>query len=513
MRYALLIIGLLILSHCSLEEEVLDEASGEQLRNNADPLSLAAPAYAQLIKLINPNSVWGISEVSSDEMIIPTRGTDWSDNGTWRQLHLHQWDPFNAKLLDTWQSLKIGVARANTGLFELQKFDSSEEIETLKAELRFLRAYYRFWLLDLFRQIPLRSELDQDFLTPPVVIKREEATRWIINELKEIIPSLKSISEAPPYGRITSEAGKALLAKIYLNANVYSGEVKWVECLEVCNEIINSNNYSLSNDYFKIFSVDNNLNNSEAIFVIRQSGIMPAANRIFHGPSTTLHGAQNFQIGAFFFNGMCTVESFLKKWDQDGDLSNGVNTDDLRFQDDRIKNTTGTNLGFLIGPQFHPDGSPVMVGNKQLVYTIDFDLFAQTNDGVRVLKYEPDLMSNNPPLWGKNDYILFRIADIHLMKAECLFRMGNITEALNEINLLREIRNAPGLDNLTEDDILDERGFELYWEGWRRQDLVRFGKFREGWSNKGTTEKFNEVFPIPQDALDVNPNLEQNPGY
>ena len=254
--------------------------------------------------------------------------------------------------------------------------------------------------------------------------------------------------------------------------------------------------------------------------MVRQS--QETRNRAFFTASFTLHFSQNLGQGKVGFNGFASVEEFFNRWDFDNDPSNGVNTTDLRFQDERIRQSTGANLGFLEGPQFHPDGSPIpdpqlsgITGEfVQLNYTpfISNIINALQHEGVRVIKYEPDPMSD-PLLRGRNDFILFRHADIWLMKAEALHRTQQ-PGALNMVNDLRRMRGVPDLNSLTDQALLDERGFEFYWEGHRRQDLIRFGQFTKGsWTFKEVSEDYRKVFPIPQQIININENLVQNPGY
>ena len=167
-------------------------------------------------------------------MITPIRGADWNDNGVWKSLHEHSWNPENGLLVETWIGLENGIANANTGLNLLQDQDPSPEINLFASELRFLRAFYRFWQLDLFRQVPNRNENYLDFGAPPQVMNAQEATNWLIKELTEIIPTLNDRSNTP-YGRVTKAAAQTLLAKVYLNSGVYTGSEKWTGCIQQCD--------------------------------------------------------------------------------------------------------------------------------------------------------------------------------------------------------------------------------------------------------------------------------------
>lgn len=491
---------------CSLEEEVLDESSGDKLlKEPGIEVNLLAPVYSQLRSVIAGN-LWALNEVSSDEVVVPTRGQDWEDGGIWKQLHRHSWDAASEPVLGLWTALETGVSRANTGLLLLESLEGKRDpalITALRAELRMLRALYRYWQYDCFRQIPVRDENDGDYLAPPLVLKNGEAFDWLESELLAILPDMTPRAQQD-YGRATIDAARFLLAKLYLNSAVYTGQPAWEQCLEQCEAIINTGRYQLADDYFHLFSVDNEVDNTEAIFVLR--GSSQQALEIFLGPAVTLHWNQRLGTSHWTFNGYCTVPDFFYTWDQS----------DPRFQDGRIRAATGANLGFLVGPQYHPDGKPVLTtAGEPLAYTVEVDLYnAREWEGVRVIKYEPDPASGNLYFLGRCDFLLFRFAGLHLMKAEALLRLGQPAEALSLVNELRRVRSVPELGELTEDALLKERGFELYWEGWRRQDLIRFGRFTSGaWKDKQPVPEYRNVFPIPQTALDVNPNLQQNPGY
>jgi hypothetical protein len=192
---------------------------------------------------------------------------------------------------------------------------------------------------------------------------------------------------------------------------------------------------------------------------------------------------------------------------------------DVRFYDDRIKSSCGFNQGFLIGLQYSVAGAPLKQRNGEpLVFVPEINLGSSPeNAGIRVIKFAPN-PNTERQFSSPNDVPIMRISDIYLIRAEARFRSGKTAEALADINFLRSKRNAPGktlplLTAITLDDILKERGFELYWEGLRRQDLVRFGKFNEAWQEKPATDVKKALFPLPTSAVDVNENLKQNPGY
>jgi hypothetical protein len=498
MKRILQLIVLFLTCNCSLEEEILDEYQMKDLLHEDNiGFNFMIPAYSKLHVLYSNNDgIYILNEGSSDELMIPT---DAPGDQKYAELYQHSWKTNNALLENTWKELDKGVGLANSGIQLISELERSDNNDLYQAELRFLRAFFRFWQLDFFRQVPMRDEMDMKFTTSPEVWKEDEITDWLISELLEIIPVLKERPDIEP-GRVTKAAAKVLLAKIYLNSEVYNQPARFEECLEICLSILQSGYYDFSLDYFSIFNTDNT-DNIEHIFVLRRDRSGDLAN-LAYNQTMTLPYADGWGMSR-------AVPDFVYFWDQDGNLSNGINSSDLRFLDDSRMSQTGYNLGLLIGQQYNPDGSP----KPGVYFTVDFNLPAQIYDGVRVLKYERDVLTSNPWFHANNDIVVFRYSDVVLMAAEAKFRLGQVSEALADINSLRQIRNAPLLTSLSEQDILNERAFELYWEGWRRQDLVRFGQFSRAWGHKEESEEFRKVFPIPDIAFHSNPNLVQNPGY
>ena len=499
MKKVLQFILLVFISACSLEEEILDEYQRENLLLEDDiEMNLIAPAYARLHLLYNNlEDIYILNQGCSDEFMIPSN-EPW--NIAYVELYQHKWDINNAKIQTSWSNLDQGVGLANSGIQLISTMESSESNDQYLAELRFLSAFYRFWQLDFFRQVPMREALDMKFTESPEVWRPDEVLDWLVEELLDIIPEFEDATGFDA-GRASKAAAQFLLAKIYLNSEVYTGSSRYQECLDVCNSIIQSGNFSTSTNYFSIFSAENG-DNTEHIFVIHRDRSTDLLWFNFN-PTVTLSWEQGG------WNSARAVPDFVYLWDEDGDPSNGIGSDDSRFYGDSGMALTGFNLGLLIGQQYFPDGQPI----PGLSYTIDFNIPAQYNDGVRVVKYEKDLMAIIPQGYANNDIVVFRYSDVVLMAAEAKFRLGQVSEALTDINSLRQIRNAPLLTTLTEQDLLDERSFELYWEGWRRQDLIRFDQFTRAWGHKEESGKFRELFPIPDIAFHSNPNLVQNPGY
>lgn len=500
------IIGLVACT--DLEEKVLDEQLGTDLINNSDNISaLINPPYASLRRTIEWYDYWGLQEVSTDEVVIPTRGTDWYDNGDWQQLHLQTWTADHARMKNVWDALNQGVSRANTAIYYIGKFDQNTTTELDIYEARFLRAYFMYLINDLFGQVPFREASEIDFSVSPKVLTRKEAADYIIGELKEIMPKLKSKTEVGS-SRVTSGAAQALLAKVYLNYNVYGGEDKWSDAITYCDQLINSGIYSVATDYWEMFQ-KNVTEYPEFILRVAMDDMVDMGSGSVW-VNFTLHYSQTFGNITSTWNGPSTTSTFFNTWDK---------VNDARFYDGRIKAECGFNQGFLVGQQYGVDGSALKQRNGDpLIFVPEINLNSSPeNAGIRVVKFAPNsttLFQFNSP----NDVPIMRISDIYLIRAEARLRNGDAAGALADINFIRGKRSAAGktlplLTSVSLDDILKERGFELYWEGLRRQDLVRFGKFGDAWQEKPATDVKKALFPLPTSAVDVNENLIQNPGY
>ncbi len=506
---SLLVLGLLGTVGCTdLKENVLDEQLGSDLINNPDNIqSLINPPYASLRKTIEWYDYWALQEVSTDEVVIPTRGGDWYDNGAWQELHLHTWNPDHIRMKNVWDALNQGVSRANTAIYYIDQFDQNETTEQYVYEARFLRAYFMYLINDLFGQVPFREANELDFSVTPTVLDRKAAADWIIEEVKAVLPHLKTKSEVSSE-RVTVGAAQALLAKIYLNYEVYTGEAKWDEAISYCDELIASSHYSVTDDYWSMFQ---KFVSEHAEFILR----VPMDDQVTMGSGSvwvnfTLHYNQTFGNITDVWNGPSTTKTFFESWDSENDA---------RYYDDRIKSETGFNQGFLFGQQYNLAGEALedRDGNP-LIFVPEMNIAsASETAGIRVVKFAPN-PNTLDQYSSPNDVPIMRISDIYLMRAEARFRSDDEDGALDDINYLRSKRSAegktlPALTALTLDDVLKERGYELYWEGLRRQDLIRFGKFTAAYQEKPVTDASKTIYPLPTSAVDVNENLIQNPGY
>ena len=520
--------AVLSFSACTdLELEETDSIFGSEtgeFTGVTDVESALSSAYNNIRgQLDTQENLYALNEVTTDEMVVPTRGTDWGDNGLWRSLHQHTWDANHQFLLNTWNAYNGNVFNL-TAIIAPESNASPEQI----AEAKFLRAFSMFWVMDLFGQVPFR-EVNEGPSVDPRVMTRQEAFEFIVSDLNEALPNLPVAVPGPDTNFASKAAAHFLLAKLFLNKHIYydNGEASVEDLNKVVEHVnaIGENGFGLQSGYFEIFepSVD-----SETIW-FTNTGV---GSRIWNGLHYNQTVPDNTGGG---WNGFATLAEFYDLFEGPDDTNVlGAGQEERRgfvpiagtpvsategnfaggndANDDGFVDGSDIGVGFLYGQQYQLDGTvETDRGGNPLFYTKDFPGLVGNpeNTGIRVLKWHP----SNGAYTGH--MVLFRYADAFLMKAEAILRgatAGDVT-ALEMINTLRVLRDATPLETLTLQDILDERGRELYNEMWRRQDLVRFDQFTDEWAFKPESEEFRNIFPIPSVALSSNPNLIQNPGY
>lgn len=508
------IIGLgLSISACTdLEPEIYgQEVDGEDFPSSelpliTDPQSVYQTAYNGLNDFTDQAGIFSLQQHTTDELIGPTRGTDWFDAGAWQQMHAHNWTPTNPRVIETFTRL------ANPYFAATQVIAATTDAQLI-ARSKFLRAWFMGHMADVYGQVPFR-EANEGIGISPRVLSRSEAAAFVIQDLEEAIPNLPDFDSGNP-GLVSKQAAQAYLARFVLNKGVYdaadptgpyafeAGDMQKV--IDACDAVINSGFFQLAapGNYFLEFSPDNSNTATEHIFALQfetNDGVGASAqNRAF----MTTH--YNQEVGGW--NGFATISEFY----------NSFEATDERLGADPLDPNTGFTAGFQVGQQFKRENGDLVPlttrGGQPLVFTEEVSLgFSNEASGIRVIKYYPDFASLGDP---SNDYVLLRLAEAYLNKAEAQFRLGDNAGALATINLLRANRQgASMLSAITEQAILDERGFEMYWEGIRRSDLIRFGQFLRPYSEKDyESDPRSVLFPIPLPQLAANPNLQQNPGY
>jgi starch-binding outer membrane protein, SusD/RagB family len=510
-------------------------------RTAADYQALIGPIYTQLASKYAID-YFRMQELTTDEAIIPVRDGNYNDNGQYHQHHHHTYTPDHVNVIDVWTWGFGAINTCNRVISSVTNSTLGEtdpiRINTI-AEAKAMRALFYFFMLDLYGNVPIVDTFP--VLDLPATRKRAEVFQFIEKELKavvKILPVKNTTNPSTTYAHPTQATVYALLAKMYLNSTVYTGIERNQETVAMCDSVIASKKYSLDATYAAVFAPDNGPNTTETIFAI------PYDPLLLDGQQFTRHGFMQY---------------LWPKYNVPNNLSTSMSTtpefyDRFILPDDERNNT------WLIGRQYNLDGTPFTIKIKkkdldasysgtnndttwQLEITKNFKMlggkkiFDIGNDykarcmGVRSIKYYPDRATTAATRMSGNDMPIFRLADIYLMKAEAILRGATATtvngESQNAVMLVNKVRTrakAPIVTSVSLDELLDERARELYWENWRRNDLIRFDKYEtaypipgdapvDDYTAKMNTDTRRRIFPIPAPERRLNNKLDQNPGY
>lgn len=553
-KIATLTLAVFALAGCTnLEETILDEYNAANLTDKQAADGMIAPVYAVLPTIFQHTTLFALQEISTDEAILPYRGgTDWGDNGIYLALHKHETTSTDPNVRNTWNALVAGISRSVTAINSL-KLNKDASSKLYLAEARGMRAYYNMLLLDLFG-LTLSKE---DLGAVSTILRGDQAIEYIKKELLDIEPVLET-STGP--GRLTKAGVWGLLAKLHLNASVWRDiyvakhtfkAEDMDKVIEYSDKIINSGNFSLSTDYWDIFSNNNN-RNKELLFVVDQRFDLNGHNRLAYFSLANDQRPLPAFPAANGTDGPAITSDFYQSWvSAYGSVDPAIA--DPRFYKQNVNPdiecvdpaTYRIDRGILRGQQYGlvfssgtfvkcPDGKnkvgkilntrgkapfPPVIHTEKVDFTI---AGSDYSSGYRVEKYEFSQRSASGRNFGEADIVIVRLADVYLMRAEAKLRKSNdVAGALADVNKVRLSRtaNSPAssLSTINLDLLLRERGFEFYWELQRRTDLIRFDKYEDAWTEKSNNDKNKRVFPIPQTAIDGASNLtgymKQNAGY
>lgn len=518
-----------------LDEHPKDQIDQEAIYNNAD--NIYNNAVASLYNYIGSNQeseglqgtcrgIYDYNTLTTDEAMIPIRGGDWYDGGLWENMYQHQWNANDIYFYNVWKYLFKVIVLSNQSLSVIDSHRnllSDQQASAFSAEVRAIRALFYYYAMDMFGRIPIVTSYNVN-LKQVVQNERSEVFRFIFNELQEVAPLLAdehSNIRGDYYGRVTRPVANFLLAKLALNAEVYTvdnwtsgsrqngkniffhvnGEKKnaWETCIWYCEQL-RQEGYELENDYASNFAVHNE-SSKENIFTI------PLDKNLYPNEYHYLFRSRHYQHGGAYGgaseNGTCATVSTVKAY--------GYATDHV---DNRFYTNFYADIVFVDGKKVYLDnGEPLVYRPLELKLNLSASPYKQTA-GARVAKYEVDRTAYSDGRQVDNDIVLFRYGDALLMESEAKVRNGEDGSA--ELNAIRQRAGMPLVEaNL--DNILKERLLELVWEGWRRQDLIRFDKFTKAYDQRtpidGEETGFTTVFPIPQKCLDLNKSYKQNYGY
>jgi len=523
--------GLVLSLGCTkLDQSLNDSFTTPGGSGSSDVAALLTGAYNSMNGLMHAqDQLFSLQETTTDEALIPVRGGDWDDNGVWRVLHAHQWTTIHSQM----KSVYNGLGQLESGAITTLAFNPNA---TQRAEALFLRSLAQFYFLDLYGQVPYRPVAEYNSIGPAPVMTPAQAVDTMTTVLRSIISQLPDANW--PY-RASPDAARFLLMKVLLNKGAFLNKQTpafdnndMLEVVSLGNTIMsNTGRYSLTANYFDNFGPTNSTSSKERILAWPNSGAA-ATNGINSGDirarwMMTLHynsWDKNNTLGSAGWNGFTTVADFYSTFGSTDKRVGGTPYTGVTDQ-------SGLKPGLVVGPQINEAGQAIKdrQGNP-LSFTQDVKLIETDKSrlevaGIRVIKYPPDYSAYSSGN-QKNQLQIFRFADVVLMVAEAKLRQTtpDVAGALTLVNTLRAARGATTLTAITlvnpanvyePNTLLAERGRELYFESWRRQDLIRFGVFLKQWALKDADAdpQRNLLFPIAPDELLANPNLKQNPGY
>lgn len=498
----IMLLGLAAVGCTNLDEEVYSQLPMDSYGTTTSEVnSLVAPIYTRL-RDFNCVGSPAPKENCTDMSVTPTRkGGDWWDGGAYKEMTMGMWRPQTSAAINIYNTSYSRITNFNQIIYLIESSPAIADKTEYLCQVRAARAQRYIELVDLYGNVPLVTDFTD--LTKPKTTARADVYKWILSELNAIKDVIRSDVSSSSYGKFTKGSVYFMLAKMYLNAEIWNPAdgPKWQECINACN-VIMSLPYSLETNWKNQFNASNE-SSKEAILVAVNS-----ISSSFPARGYTLHylDPQALGLPGSANNGICAMTDYVKSFDPE----------DKRY------------LGsFLIGPMISATTGKQLITahGRPLIHTVDITIkYAIDADGWGQVEQEDGARCNK---WEykagatamENDCAIYRLADVYLMKAECLVRLGqDNTEATRLVNELRKrafTDPAKLKTSVTLDDIYKERRFELAWENWGRQDMIRFGTFLNPiptWRPKALPS-FRLLFPIPQTAIDANPNLTQNPGY
>ena len=547
-RFLFLLLAALSMTSC-LDEHPKDQLDEDAIYGSASDIYINA--VASLYNYIGGanesegiqgtcRGIYDYNTLTTDEAMIPIRGGDWYDGGLWNAMYQHRWTADDQSLYDTWKYIYKVIVLANKSLDIISSKSgllSAAQQEEYRAEVRAIRAMFYYYAMDMFGRVPLVLSTDEQRYSSLFQgqTDRSSVFHFVFQELQQVLPSLPdqhSNKEGNYYGRITQPVVNFLLAKLALNAEIYmyddwtqgyanrpkgsdihfsvpaadasshGGDKElnaWETCIYYCDKLAEEGYVLESDDAFN-FSTHNETS-KENIFTIPMDKNIYTNQ--FHYLFRSYHYTHGGALGWGSENGTCATISTMK--------ANHYGEAD---EDARCKMNFVAGVVKVDGHELLMDnGKPLEYQPFEVAQNLTNSKFVKTA-GARMAKYEVDRTSYMDGKLQSNDIVLFRYADALLMKAEAKVRNGENGD--EELNRIRARVGMP-YRKATLDNILEERLLELVWEGWRRQDLIRFGKFTGAYDLRtplqGESSGYTTVFPIPQKCIDLNSELVQNKGY
>ena len=513
-----------------LNEVVYDQITQENFNPTGDDIgALMAPAYTPLRGMkLGWYSFFDLQGETSDELVTPVRPNGWYDGGIYIRMHTHEYDMFGGMHNSLYGNAFSGINAANRVIYQIESGVAPLETgadETI-AELRGLRAYYYWLLLDNHGNVPIVTDFSDDSL--PQQSNRQQVYDFVVSELSDVMPLLTEEIGSSTHGRFTRWAAKALLTRIYINAEVYTGTPQWDAALNMANDIINNGPFTLEPDYKNNFSL-NNESSEEIIWAVPYDELLGTGNG-YHMKSFPPIMQRIFGMQAQPWGGNAALPQFIDTYDED---------------DGRLADT------WLMGEFADPETGEVLVNFVNHLETIESGIPQPFDWGYSPAKYEVPIPDARNDI--STDYPVFRLAEMMFHKAEVMLRSGDAGGAADIVNQIRarnfdpfgadkmvsgadllggssypygfvvdgEVADYEGGDDIVYGGFLDELGYEFAAEAHRRRHIIRF-KTTSGepvftakswFKRRATHSPHLMIFPLPESALNTNTNLSQNPGY
>lgn len=533
--FALSVLAMSLSLTSCLDETPKDQIPETEIYDSAN--SLYVNAVASLYNYIGAHEegdglqgtcrgIYDYNTLTTDEAIIPIRGGNWYDGGLWENMYDHTWTATDTDLYNVWKYLYKVIVLSTKSLETIEKHKAlltEQQRVDFAAEVRAVRAMYYYYAMDMFGRIPILQSSTQK--TADIRQSNRSDVFWyVVKELQDVAPLLAnehSNLQGNYYGRVTRPVAWFLLAKLSLNAEVYTdddwtdssrpdgktimfdidGNKKnaWQTCIHYC-DLITAAGYTLEADYTKNFAVHNE-GSTENIFTIPLDKILYLNE--FHYLFRSRHYAHGGAYSGASENGTCATLHTM--------AVNGFGTEtpdtrlDMNFYTGKVE-VDGKYVTL-------DDGTPLEYKPLAVEKNLTASPYLETA-GARMKKYEVDRTAYSDGRMPDNDIVLYRYADVLLMKSEAKVRNGESGD--EEMNAVRSRVGMPSLP-ATLDNLINERLLELVWEGWRRQDMIRFGTYCKQYDihtpSEADKKGYTTVFPIPEKAHELNPNLKQNPGY
>lgn len=537
MSYKPIIIALIAtsLTACSLDEHPKDQIEESQIYTSEQ--ALYQNAVASLYSYVGGNTdgqglqgtlrgVYDLQTFGSDEAIMPRRGVDWYDGGIWQDLYRHSWSPGHEIVKNSWLYLYKVITLCNRSLETIEKYDYllfPIQKERYTAEVRALRAIYYWYLLDLYGRVPIVTTSDVS-MNEVMQAERSQVFDFVRKELEStltILPNRSSVEKNEYYGRVTMPVACFVLAKLYLNAEVYCNDDwthstnpdgkdmkfdiygrqmnAWEACLYFCQNI-QSMGFLLEGSYDNNFKIHNETS-KENIWTIPMDKYL--ITHLNQNIVRSLHWRHAAAYGFTGSNGTSATWTALQA------NHYGKDDEDSRFKSNYWAGEVADNNSEIITDR---TGKPL----TYMPYEVNIDMTGSPyleTAGARMKKYEIDINATEKGKQMENDIVLFRYADVLLMMAEAKVRNGETGQW--EFDLVRSRARMP-LRQATLDNIYEERLIELAWEGWRRNDMIRFNRYKSEYNGGNAVDESDHhtiVFPIPANARATNANLKQHLGY